>query len=358
MGGRSSKEARGLEGIHQNGRAMLATTEEGRRWTEWCGDVGMRDVFWSWEHLALLAGEWDARPLGVRWSEGGETILHPVLLVPLDRLSGGAGRFDVRTAYDFGGPRHVGADAAGAMAKFEAEWSRWTEANGVVTEFLRLHPTALAERPTWASFHAEHHIVDLSRPYDEIRAGYTSSWRARLRQGESKGAAVEVTGTPDAETVRSFLDTYRQTMAKVDAAPEFRFREETLRGLLGLPDVWLATVRSADRRCVAHAVVLASGPTLFYHLGCSDQAHLDLRPNQLLFDALVGFGREQGLVALHLGGGSPSLRRFKAGMGGDTVPYHLVRRVVDDDTYAALCAANGGDAGGGVFPAYIGRFEG
>lgn len=337
---------------------MLTTTEDGGRWTQWCADVGVKDVYWSWEHLALLAGEWGATPLGVRWADHGGTILHPVLLVPLDRLAGGAGLFDVRTAYDFGGPRHVGDDGAGTMARFEAAWTDWCRAHGVVTEFLRLHPLALPQRPSWASFHEDHHVVDLARPYDEIRAGYGASWRARLRQAESRGSTAELSDTPGADVVQSFVDTYRAAMDRLDAAFWFRFRDETLRGLLVLPDAWLATVRSADGRCVAHALLLASGPTLLYHLGCSDPSSLDLRPNQLLFDSVVRFGRDRGFHTFHLGGGSPSLRRFKAGMGSDTVPYYVVRRVVAPDTYAALCAANGVDAGDAAFPAYIRRFEG
>ena len=38
---------------------MLTTTEEGETWRDWCETTGLRDIYWSWEHLALWAAESD-----------------------------------------------------------------------------------------------------------------------------------------------------------------------------------------------------------------------------------------------------------------------------------------------------------
>ena len=337
---------------------MLRTTENGVSWSAWCEDLGVDDVYWSWDHLVLWAREWGAKPVGVLWKGTGGVIMHPVLLVPLDRLEGGRGFVDVRTAYDFGGPRLVrGEDPRGAMASFESDWLEWTRNARVVTEFLRLHPTALPVRPTSAAFQADHYIVDLTDPYEEIRARFRSSWRSRLRQGERGGSRVSMTEAPSLEEVQSFIRHYQDTMSRVGAAPWFRFHEETLAGLVALPKTWLATVWSPAGRAVAHAVFLGSGGTLFYHLSCSDPKHLELRPNHLLLDAAVRFGQQMGFTAFHLGGGSPSLAEFKAGMGGRTVPYHVVRKVVDPLAYGSLCAANEVNPDGSSFPAYVERIR-
>jgi hypothetical protein len=336
---------------------MIELTEDGRIWSEWCETAGIQDVYWTWGHLALWAPEWRAQPLGVRWTGGRETVLQPVLRVPLDRLEGGSGFFDLRTAYDFGGPRHVGVDPAGSMDRFEAEWTECAGGLGIVTEFLRLHPTALSTLPSWATQHAENYLVDLTRSYEEIRRGYHSSWRNALRKGELAALSVEVAGDPEKQMVDSFLNLYGETMSRLGAPARALFKNETLRRFLALPEASLVTVRSPQGEPIAHATILASGPTLFYHLSCSDPVGLPLEPNRRLLDTLVRFGKEQSFRTLHLGGGSPSLRTFKKHMSSGTIPYHVVKRIWDPETYTALCRANGADPEARAFPAYLERLE-
>lgn len=344
---------------------MISTTRDPDRWRRWCSDAGVDDPYWSWNHLTVWAPEWNARPLGVRWTEERgdgdgngrvETILHPVLQVPLDRLRKGAGLTDVRTAYDFAGPLHRGRDPTEAMARFEEEWSGWTLDNGVVTEFLRLHPTALPSRPSWALFHADNHAVDLTPSYEEIRSSYHGSWRRNLRKAEGHGLAVEVADTPPTDLAEAFIALYHRAMVALQAPFWFHFRNQTLRRFLALPDTGLVVVRDRAGEVLAAATYLASGSTLFYHLGCSERRGLDLRPNHRLFDALIRMGKKRGFRLLHLGGGSPSLRRFKRHLGNTTVPYFVVKRVVDPRAYAELCRMNVAGVAEHAFPAYIGRF--
>ncbi|MFC1791262.1 GNAT family N-acetyltransferase [Gemmatimonadota bacterium] len=337
---------------------MITTTEDGARWAGWCAEVGVADVYWSWEHLSLWAPEWDAKPLGIRWTGKRDTILHPVLMVPLDRLTGGEGRFDLRTAYDFAGPLHVGPDPARAMGLFEEEWTRQAKDLGAVTEFLRLHPRALPTRPSWAIHHADHPMVDLIPSYEGIRNAYRGSWRWSLRKAEAEPTTVEISASPDPGLIDSFLTMYRDTMNRRGASFEFRFRDATLRGFLALPESWLGTVRDPDGAPIAHATILASGSTLFYHLSCSDPEGLSFRPNHKLLDAVVRLGKDRGFTAFHLGGGSTTLQSFKKHMGNTSVPYFVVRRVVDAEAYSAICRANGADPSGPSFPAYMERFGG
>jgi hypothetical protein len=238
------------------------------------------------------------------------------------------------------------------MSLFEEDWTQWAHRKGVVTEFLRLHPMALSVRPARAELHALNYVVDLLRSYEEIRASYHHSWQRSLRKAERQGYQVEISDSPGEEQVEAFLGLYRAAMVRLGAKPWFRFNGETLRRFFSLPDTSLVSVREDDEP-VAFSSILRSGKTLFYHLGCSRQSALPGRPNHLLFDTIIRHGQGIGLASLHLGGGSRSLQRFKSQMADSTVPYFIVRRVLDSDAYERLCRENPAPGEGSDFPVYL-----
>jgi lipid II:glycine glycyltransferase (peptidoglycan interpeptide bridge formation enzyme) len=96
------------------------------------------------------------------------------------------------------------------------------------------------------------------------------------------------------------------------------------------------------------------------HLGGSDPRFERAHPSKLLYHRTRLWAKDRGDTWMHLGGGrgadDDSLLHFKAGFGGDRMPYRTLRLVVDEDGYRALLAARFPEgvpeSAAGFFPAY------
>ena len=323
---------------------MIEPTHDGATWTRWCEQAGVHDVYYRWEHLQLWADEWNLEPLGVRYVDPDGTVLVPLLRASLDPLPGGDGRCDLRTAYDFGGPLLVGSTAL--WSRFEAAWAALLIQLRCVTLFQRIHPFHTAW-PSTAAVHAENHVADLTGGLEAVRGRTYGAWRRDRVKAERAGCTTAVEADP-----ALFQRLYTTTMDKVGAPAWYRFSRSTLEGLIALPEVTQLVTRGPDGTPLASALSLRSGPRRFYHLAASDPAARGLFPNHHLLDRLLAHAIDDGCSAVHLGGGAPSLSRFKSRVGSHTVPYRIEKRVVDPAAYAALCTATGCQAG--PFPAYLG----
>lgn len=323
---------------------MIEATHDGRTWTAWCEALGVDDVYYRWAHLQLWGDAWQLQPLGIRYVDPAGTVLLPLLRSSLDALPGGTGRCDLRTAYDFGGPLLRGSDAV--LPRFEAAWDALLADLRCVTLFQRIHPF----HPRWpsaATVHAQNHVVDLSGGIEAVRARTYGSWRRDRVKAERLGCTTAVEADPTL-----FARLYAGTMDRLEAPAWYRFSEATLAALIALPEVTQLVTRGPDGTPLASALSLRSGDVRFYHLSASDPAGRGFFPNHHLLDGLLAHAIDDGCHTVHLGGGAPSLTRFKSRVGSHTVPYRVERRVVDPPTYTALCEATG--CHDGAFPAYLG----
>ncbi|MFB6264777.1 MAG: GNAT family N-acetyltransferase [Bradymonadaceae bacterium] len=333
----------------------IETTTDVGEWSDWCAGVGVDDPYYRFDYLRLWEREEHGRVTGVRYDGELGTVLYPVVRVPLDPLGTPSDWIDVRTAYDFGGPRAVGDDPDALLEAFSAPWSALMDDWNTVTEFARLHPLALPALPDDGTFHADNFVVDLTRDLERIRDAYDDPFGRNVRQARRHGLQACIHSDPDAEVVDTFVRMYRETMEDVGADPFYFFDPRTLRGVMALDEAQ-TTLVTHDADPVAAAITLDSSGDRFYFLGCSDRSALDLRPNNLLFDRVIAEGADSSARRLHLGGGSEGLRRFKAQMATGTVPYHLLQRTHDGDKFERVREAAGVEADGDAgFPPYRDR---
>lgn len=78
-------------------------------------------------------------------------------------------------------------------------------------------------------------------------------------------------------------------------------------------------------KVIASMIVLDTQDTAFYKYGSSSLEHLELKPNNILFQELIGYYTEKGFKSIDLGlsgkGDSyAGLRRWKSSMGGTEYP--------------------------------------
>lgn len=319
--------------------ATFQTTEDERTWASWLAEMELDDVYCSFRYASIWSREEHGNFVGLRYESEAGRVLYPLLLVPLDRLPGGSGLFEARTPYDFGGPRAKGPNLTAVHASFRDALLEWLQSRGVISEFARLHPLADAGWPPDAILHADNFVVDLSVPYTALFESQHRRHRRAVRAYSRRSGGAEVVEHPSNEDIAAFIGMYATTMRRAGANPEYLFTEETLGALISLDEMVL--VRALDGETAQGAALfLRSGRDLFYFLGAS----VDDRPpgtNNAIFDAAIRHGQSRQHRTLHLGGGSMSLRDFKAQIATSTAPYRLLKRVVDESRYAALNAACG-----------------
>ena len=89
---------------------------------------------------------------------------------------------------------------------------------------------------------------------------------------------------------------------------------------------------------VAAAIVLLSPLRAYYHLGASDFAFQQLRPNDFLYYAMALLARRHGCETIAWGGGTSndpedSLLRFKSHFGALRKPVFCAGRVLDREGF-------------------------
>jgi len=329
--------------------SSFETTRDDETWSTWLANAKVDDVYYSARYARIWADEERGNFTGIRYESPAGRMLYPLLLVPLDSIPGGAGLSEARTPYDFGGPLGQADDLEVLHREFRVELVDWLRSRRVVSEFARIHPLSRGGRPADAKLHAENFIVDLTIPHDDLFSSQHRRHRRAVRAFTRRNGEANVIVDASPDDAASFIESYELTMNRVGAVADYYFTPETLSALMSLDEMWLVRAEG-ESRTWGSALFLRSGSNLFYFLGASASE----RPpgtNNAIFDSAIRHAQSRGLLTLHLGGGSESLRQFKSQIASGVVPYYLVQRVVDEPRYAALCEACG-VSGSAHFPAF------
>lgn len=237
---------------------------------------------------------------------------------------------------------------------------------GVAAAFIRLHP--LLSFPIDALDqigHVVHHgdtvSIDLGLSEEEIWARTSGFHRKSIRRAERLGYAA----TMDTEWRHfdDFVAIYQETMARVGAAPFYRFSREyflRLREALGT-SAHLCVVHVNGEIAAAGLVTEVCGIVQMF-LGGSRREFLPHSPAKVMENFIRYWAKARGNRWYHLGGGAgasnDSLFKFKLGFSPLTHPYRTLRVIADADVYDRLVRRWEGRAGmpadgvDGFFPAY------
>jgi hypothetical protein len=328
----------------------VLTTEDACQWRQALASSHSHDTYHLPEYHRLAERLGEGRGALFVYRRGPHQIALPLLLRSLGRASGpGAGsdaRHDAAGVYGYPGPvssqpvlppevvRGFGDALRGAL-----------RARGVVSVFSRLHP--LLEQPALPPSCGEQTLagttvsIDLTLPLDEQRARY----RGNHKRGVSKLIKRHVICTPDWEHRRldEFADIYQATMRRVGARGEYLFDRSYFHELIeALGEHAVLFTCTLEDELLCGGVFLVCRDIVQYHLGATADAHLELAPTKLMFDAVRIWATERGLRVFHLGGGlggrRDSLLHFKQGFSDRSHPFRIWRWIVDSDAYARLCA--------------------
>lgn len=172
----------------------------------------------------------------------------------------------------------------------------------------------LPDAPASLTFYR--HVLDLRGDEAKPLAGFDSSVRRAIRKAER--SAIELHREESWEAVAAYYVLHCQTRRKHGLPPQpVGFFRSLYRHLIarGAGCVFLACHQG---RPIAGALFLHRGGQALYKYGASDEAHLDLRANNLLFWVAIQFYADHGYQTLDFGRtslGNDGLRRFKLGWG-------------------------------------------
>jgi CelD/BcsL family acetyltransferase involved in cellulose biosynthesis len=241
---------------------------------------------------------------------GGEVVAGMPLVAVASRLTGR--RLVCVPFSDACGPLLAPGAPGGALDLLAGAVTRERERRGVA---LEVHEGFPAAGTTVDLFHR--HLVPLSDGPDAVEKAFHS--RVRRNTRKARKAGVTVARETGREALDAFYALHLQTRRRLGVPTQPR---SFIRGLERLFDEGLGFVALArhEGRPVAAAVFLHAGPTLLYKFGASDEAALQLRPNNVLFTDVIRWASEAGFRALDLGRtdfGHEGLRAFKLSWGAD-----------------------------------------
>lgn len=323
------------------------------RWGAALGKVS-HDVFHIPEYLRVEDGFRGTHTRLLLVEEGAWVLLLPLVFSPLVD-----GRSDASSPYGYSGPEFTATAPASWRRRAVRAALEELGRLGVVSLFLRGHPTAgLAEFADDGILieHGPVYVIPLDRPVDEIQAGMRSNHRRNIRKAARDGYVAE--RDPDWQHLEAFCEIYGATMDRLQARADYRFNLQYFEGLrdqLG-PRASLWVLRMDGVIAGGHVVTEVDG-TVEYLLGATHPRFYRKAPQVAIFEAVLELALVRGDTEYVLGGGaSELLLHFKAGFTNVHVPFSTGRLIIDAEGYEQQCeswaAVGHADPGEGYFPVY------
>lgn len=327
--------------------SRILGTSDAEPWRRALDAFPERDVYFlpAYHRAYELNGDGEAKAFVAE--AGGHTLFYPFFIKPIKQVLDEAnegGWSDLETVYGYSGPLCTTNDPA-LLESLWAGFYAWCREHRVVAEFIRFNPLLATQRfmdaPGAVSLDRETVVVHLEGTEQALWERYPSGQRTKVRKAQAAGLVCQEISIADSAAI--FRPVYAETMKRLTARDYYFFSDAYFEHLhRSMPEQIRYFAVREQEKVVAAALFLVDGKAIHYHLGGSDDAHREARPNNLLFHTVALWGRERGFKWLHLGGGrTPSpddaLLAFKATISKDRVPFHIGRRVHNTEQYRSLC---------------------
>ncbi|MFB6466865.1 lipid II:glycine glycyltransferase FemX [Cytobacillus sp. Hz8] len=331
---------------------------EKHNWDGYLKHFGKVDIYYTKEYVQLFAQVEGGVPEAIYFENDAGKVFYPYIKRKIDVKEG---YYDIISPYGYGGPIIEGNKRV--IEVFYLQFKQYCLDNYIITETVRFHPllnnVEYMRKLMSVDYVRKTTAIDLTQSLDDIRKKYRSNTRRNIRKARRDG--VEVYRSTRKEDVEIFIELYEETMNRNHALDFYYFdqsyfdrqMEETQ---YSKPYFIFAKYKE---EIIAGVLLIIGKEFAHYHLGASKTAYLHLRPNNLLFDAMVEFSKSFGVQALHLGGGygdNDSLFKFKSSFTNNNhYDYFLGKNVVNEEVYRELIKITTNDdtaSGSNFFPIY------
>jgi hypothetical protein len=300
-----------------------------------------RDVYFSEEYVYLYQSA-DKEPYCVVAEEEGCCMLFPFLRRTFEYK--GETYYDFETAYGYGGPIFNTSDRAFRNRALYA-LAEVLKSHSYVAGFIRFHPLLSNydqfEEIGEVRFDRETIAINTALDEDELWMHEIHlNNRNKIKKAEKRGLTFVVDDAyiylPD------FIRLYNATMDKLSANSFYYFDESYYRKIKEEVKSSFLGVVKYEHEVIAAAIIFYGGPYAHYHLGGSNKATLNLRPNNYLLYMSAMETKKRGAQLFHLGGGSTpdadnSLFRFKEQFSRSRYHFAVGKLVLNEPIYNELC---------------------
>ena len=347
------------------------------RWVSFLQKAGKFDSYHE-PAYSSLCGEYEGGEPFALWGkeDGGYEMLVPLLfkripvpLVEKRRNNQVVEWWDASSPYGFPGPLMIypegasSGDCAAAWIKFQSGGRDFLRARGVVSLFVRLHPTLnpLSSFPVAYGALSEPSqtvYVDLTSSLEDIHSQMAKSHRAGVRKLQQMGFKAIVN---DISLLPDFVRLYNKTMARLEASENYYFSIsyfESLHQAFGYR-LSLVMICSPEGEMAAGGLFLEAGEFVQFHLSAAAEEYRSLAPGKLTSVAGFEFFKSRGRKIFHFGGGfggrMDSLFTYKSRFSPLRGNFQVWKAIINDEVYFD-CAGTSPDCDPafyeGFFPHY------
>lgn len=275
-----------------------------------------------------------------------KTFLYPFLNHPLPFA--GTGHHDIQTPYGYGGPLFAGDWSASEKIATLTALAGTLRARGAIAEFIRCHPDLIDPEDLaaagYTTFQVRTNVECALKSAEDFTQAWHSAARRNLRKAIASGLSWRVSEDGNAEDLKAFHRLYLATADRLAMGAHYRFDRAYPQGILTTPVARLIIVEAPGAPAlspipIAAAIVLLSDHRAYYHLGASDFAFQQLRPNDFLYYAMASLAQRHGCAKIAWGGGTTndpedSLLRFKSHFGAIRRPVYCAGRILNAEAFA------------------------
>ena len=257
-------------------------------------------------------------------------------------------KYDISSPYGYGGPVincENASDIKGLFQEFRDSFHEYCTSEGIVTEFLRLHPLMenhklFGKDPNLLQ---KNHTVWIDVRFDEteILKRMKNDPRRSINVAKNNGVEV-ILSDLRLNHIRDFYTLYRDSMDRLGAAPFYYFSEEFFLDLAHNLDQNVALFLAVwEGKTIAAYWFFHCGAYVDLYLAGSDSDHWDRKANALTIYQAALWAKSQGYRSVHLGGGLgvelDNLFHFKSQFSPDRSNYYMYRFVHNQQAYTDLC---------------------
>jgi len=301
--------------------------------------IEQQDIYFTPGYYQLYENYGDGIVKCFVFEKDGEIALYPFLINSVNELGYDLDDhyYDIQGAYGYNGIVSSTYDDV-FISAFFAAFKNYIHKNHIIAEFTRFQP--ILENHKFSIdfldvlYDRNVVVVDLSN-FEDTYNQFSSSAIRGIRKAEKEG--IEIEYLEKAHKKEDFFKLYIETMKRVNSQQALFFNEKYFNDLFSLTELvqFCAVYRN---QVIASTICFKSQKYLHYHLGCSSNDFLQLRPNNILFNEMIKFGCDNKFKKLHLGGGSDkrpenSLLRFKKNFSYTLQPFYIGKKIHNKKIY-------------------------
>ncbi|MFC4712850.1 GNAT family N-acetyltransferase [Planococcus dechangensis] len=339
---------------------IMTIVENKEEWNQIVKTFAIQDVYYTYEYNEWNAEKENGNAKLVYFQNSLASVIYPFIIRKIDCNFTEQPIYDITNAYGYGGPICIGDP--GGLKEFGTLFREYCKNMNIISEVVRLHP--LIDNASYLDIYCKLQYirkttaVDLTDSLQNIQQRYSPMTRRNIKKALSNHLQCRVVEKSD-ENIAMFLKLYNDTMCRKEASNSYYFNSSIIKKQLedtGVSKSFLIFVYYGER-VIAAVILLMTKRFAHYHLGASDKLFLSMRPNNLLFDFMVSFSKENGCETLHLGGGyqeDDSLFKYKTSFTNqNNYDYYLGTNIYDDALYEKLTLLkNNSDSERNFFPLY------